>query len=94
MDSKVYVYNRFAPHRLFNSRSNSECSPKFELIWMKTETAQALQNLHDNYYEKSMQFISSVIVLAHVLLRVRAMLILYDTFVSYNFAENRTQIVV
>ncbi|XP_062706171.1 uncharacterized protein LOC134287690 [Aedes albopictus] len=39
---------------------------KFELIWLKTETAQARQSLYGNYYGKTMFFIQSTVVFPQV----------------------------
>lgn len=53
-----------------------------ELIWIKTETTQALQSLYEIYYGKSKQLIQYIILFAYLLLRIAATLVQLDTFVS------------
>src|SRR5450830_1587851 len=61
--------------------------PKFELIWLESDTAQTLQCLYGNYYGETKFFVHCSLAFSHIAL-VKSSLVILGNFLSYNFAED------
>ena len=66
--------------------------PKFELIWLESDTAQTLQSLHGNYYGETNFFVHCSLAFSHITLVKSSLAILMGNFLSYNFAEDHFSI--
>src|SRR5450759_2502444 len=63
--------------------------PKFEPIWLESDTAQTLQSLHGNYYGETNFFVHCSLPFSHITLVKSSLAILMGKFFSYNFAKYR-----
>src|SRR5450759_4908026 len=61
--------------------------PKFELIWLESDTAQTLQSLYGNYYGETNFFVHCSLAFPHIALVKSSLAILMGNFLSYNFAN-------
>src|SRR5450759_1865436 len=66
--------------------------PKFELIWLESDTAQTLQSLYGNYYGETKFFVHCFLAFSHIALVKTSLAILMGNFLSYNFAEDNFSI--
>ena len=66
--------------------------PKFEIIWLTTDTAQTIWSLYGNYYGKSYLFVQCLLAFSHIFLTKSSIAVLIGNVLSYNFAEDHFMI--